>query len=91
MQCDYDPNMEIKATTNANWYGAPAPLFCAPTSKMPFTGYWDYSFNCDNPWKDPPEYCPDYPGQKGGQFVNDEPIENRLGRTDVEGCCWCKS
>ena len=91
MQCDYDPNMEIKATTNANWYGATAPLFCAPKSKLPFTGYWDYSYTCDFPWKDPPEYCSDYPGQKGGQFVNDDPIENKLGRTDVEGCCCCKS
>lgn len=39
MACPVDPGMEIKATTNAKWYGAPAPLFCAPKSKMPFTGY----------------------------------------------------
>ena len=64
------------------------PLFCGPKSKYPFTGYWDYGFQCDFPWKDPPEYCPDYPGQKGGRYDNSEPVENRNNRTDVEGCCW---
>ena len=88
MQCDVDPNMEQKASTQANWYGAPGPLFCGPKSKYPFTGYWDYGYMCDFPWKDPPEYCTDYPGQKGGQAVNDEPIPNGGNRTDVEGCCW---
>ena len=118
MQCEVDLNMEMKASTNANWYGAPGPLFCGPKSKYPFTvglmkhanahfscsnsvsrcqfdvflfidykGYWDYNFLCDFPWKDPPEYCPDYPGQKAGKFVNDEPVMNRLNRTDVEGEC----
>jgi len=43
---------------------------------------------CDYSWKDPPEYCGDYPGQKGGQYVMDEPVANRNGKTDVEGCCW---
>ena len=42
MACDVDINMETKATTQATWYGAPGPLFCAPKSKQPFTGYWDY-------------------------------------------------
>eukprot|EP00579_Thalassiosira_antarctica_P011373 CAMPEP_0201918770 /NCGR_PEP_ID=MMETSP0903-20130614/7834_1 /ASSEMBLY_ACC=CAM_ASM_000552 /TAXON_ID=420261 /ORGANISM="Thalassiosira antarctica, Strain CCMP982" /LENGTH=1230 /DNA_ID=CAMNT_0048455143 /DNA_START=36 /DNA_END=3725 /DNA_ORIENTATION=+ len=88
MQCDVDPTMTQKANTQANWYGAPGPLFCGPTSKYPFVGYWDYSHTCDFPWKDPPEYCTDYEGQKGGKFVNEEAVENRNGRTDVEGCCW---
>lgn len=88
MQCELDLEMEITATTTATWYGAPGPLFCKPKSKQEFTGYWDYSFECDFPWKDPPEYCPDYPGQKGGRYVNDEPVKNRANRTDVEGCCW---
>ena len=69
-------------------YGAPGPLFCGPKSKYPFTGYWDYGYMCDFPWKNPPQFCEDYPGQKGGQAVNDEPVPNGGNRTDVEGCCW---
>jgi hypothetical protein len=105
MQCEVDPNMELKASTTAMWYGAPGeinqinqcdcstirihsklrmtigPLFCGPKTKYPFTGYWDYGFECDFPWKDPPEYCPDYPGQKGGRYDNSEPVMNRNNRT----------
>ncbi|KAL9184834.1 hypothetical protein ACHAXT_002611 [Thalassiosira profunda] len=88
MQCDVDPDMEITATTQAKWYGAPGPLFCGPKSKYPFTGHWDYHHECDFSWEDPPRYCEDYPGQKGGRAVNDEPVANANGRTDVEGCCW---
>lgn len=88
LQCEVDPYMKIEATTAAGWYGAPAPLFCGPKSIYEFTGYWDYSHMCDFSWDDPPRYCTDYPGQKGGQFVNDEPVANGAGRTDVEGCCW---
>ena len=47
----------MKASTQATWYGAPGPLFCAPKSKQPFTGYWDYEKMCDNQWADPPQYC----------------------------------
>ena len=78
MQCEVDLDMEQRASTTAGWYGAPGPLFCGPKSKYPFVGYWDFSHMCDFPWKDPPEYCTDYPGQKGGQFVNDEPVENQV-------------
>ena len=88
MQCEVDPNMEITATTHAKWHGAPGPLVCGPKSKYPHTGYWDYTFECDFPWKDPPEYCGDYPGQKAGRYDNSEPVKNRGNRTDVEGCCW---
>lgn len=87
-QCEVDPDMEMVATTHATWYGAPGPLFCGPKSKYPFTGFWDYTYECDFPWKDPPEYCGDYPGQKGGRYDNSEPVLNRGNRTDVEGCCW---
>lgn len=48
-------------------------------------GYWDYGYICDDPWADPPKYCTDYPGQRGGRYVNDEPVKNRNNRTDVEG------
>ena len=89
MQCEVDPDMEMTATTQANWYGAPGPLFCGPRSKFPTVGYWDYSYICDYSWEDPPRYCTDYPGQKGGRPVNDEGgVPNANGRTDVEGCCW---
>jgi hypothetical protein len=81
MQCEVDPNMEITATTHATWYGAPGPLFCGPKTKYPYTGFWDYTYECD----DPPENCNDYPGQKSGRFDNSEPVMNRANRTDVEG------
>ncbi|KAL7509036.1 hypothetical protein ACHAXN_008233 [Cyclotella atomus] len=87
-QCAVDPEMTITATTHASWYGAPPGLFCGPTSTYPFTGYWDYSHWCDNPWANPPEYCDVYEGQKAGGIDNTEAVANRAGRTDVEGCCW---
>mmetsp|Transcript_28712 Transcript_28712/g.60380 ORF Transcript_28712/g.60380 Transcript_28712/m.60380 type:complete len:514 (-) Transcript_28712:81-1622(-) len=82
--------MRLVAATNANWYSAPAPLFCEPKddSENGFTGYWDYTLVCNNPWADPPMTCSDYEGQQGGGFVNRAPMENRNGRSDVEGCCW---
>merc|ERR1711916_65015 len=64
--CPKDPTMEIKATTNAKWYGAPAPLYCGPKSKYPSTGYWDYSAECNQPWADPPKTCDEYDGQLAG-------------------------
>ena len=150
MQCDVDLDMELTATTQASWYGAPGPLFCGPKVsavrlfgraastfgrqgsqcnaslvQIPVSGvsavrlfgraaptvgrqrsqcktcfcttcrYWDYSYTCDYSWKDPPEYCSDYPGQKGGRYVNEGDeggiaggVPNASGRTDVEGCCW---
>ncbi len=89
MQCDVDPGMVQVASTNAGWYGAPGPLYCGPTSDdRPFTGYWDAGYMCDHSWEDPPRYCEDYEGQRGGREVADEPAANRRNRTDVEGCCW---
>jgi len=88
MECPVDPNMSIKATTNAGWWGAPAPLFCGPKSEYPHTGVWEMGYYCDNKWAIPPESCDDYPGQKSGRYDNSSPVANRGGRTDVEGCCW---
>mmetsp|Transcript_43344 Transcript_43344/g.77906 ORF Transcript_43344/g.77906 Transcript_43344/m.77906 type:complete len:815 (-) Transcript_43344:179-2623(-) len=88
MECPVKKDMEITATTNAKWWGAPAPLSCGPTEKYPFTGYWDHSIDCNNAWVDPPLVCDDYEGQKGGNFNNESPSPNSSGRTDVEGCCW---
>lgn len=88
MQCEVDPNMDIRATTNSKWWGAPAPLFCGPKSVYPHTGFWDYTMTCHDPWADPPQHCEDYEGQKAGGFNNDSPTPNSSGRTDVEGCCF---
>jgi len=88
MECEVKADMEITATTNAKWWGAPAPLYCGPKSKYPFTGIWDYTKECNLPWNNPPEYCDDYPGQKAGGFDNSSPFPNSSGRTDVEGCCF---
>ena len=46
MACEVDPEMTLRATTHATWYGAPPPLFCAPKSKVPKAPRWDYS----EPW-----------------------------------------
>jgi hypothetical protein len=43
MACDVDPGMEMRASTQAGWYGAPAKLFCAPKSKVPKAPRWDYT------------------------------------------------
>lgn len=88
MQCPVDTGMTITATSNAKWYGAPGPLKCGPKSLYPTTGYWDYSYECNKPWANPPENCTDYPDQKAGREVSTEAVPNRNGRTDVEGCCW---
>jgi len=88
MECPVDPNMQITAVTNAKWWGAPAPLKCGPKSVYPFTGYWDHTYHCNNPWKNPPESCDQYEGQQAGGENNSAPFGNRNGRTDVEGCCW---
>eukprot|EP00457_Paulinella_chromatophora_P000817 gb/GEZN01000817.1/.p1 GENE.gb/GEZN01000817.1/~~gb/GEZN01000817.1/.p1 ORF type:complete len:1137 (-),score=196.58 gb/GEZN01000817.1/:144-3554(-) len=84
MECAVDPEMTIRASTSATWYGAPAPLFCAPKSLLPESPKWNYGA----PWCDPNvprntdmtalEYldylknpnsnCLDYPGQKAGGF-----------------------
>lgn len=50
MACDVDPDMEVRAYTQAKWYGAPAKLFCAPKSKVPKAPRWDFS----SPWCAPP-------------------------------------
>jgi len=80
--------MVILGTTNAKWYGAPAPFKCAPKTLYPTTGYWDYFYECNNPWANPPRVCTDYVGQKAGKEIKDTPVQNRNGRTDIEGCCW---
>lgn len=88
MECPVKSDMEITATTNAKWWGAPAPLYCGPKEKYPTTGFWDHSKECNKSWANPPEYCDVYEGQLAGGFDNTSPVLNRAGRTDVEGCCF---
>jgi len=88
MECKVDKKMSLKATTHAKWYGAPGPFFCGPKSEYPQVGIWDYTYACDNKWADPPQECTVYEGQKAGRYDNSQPVKNRNGRTDVEGCCW---
>ena len=76
-----DPDMTIKASTNALWFGAPGPLYCGPTTLYPTTGYWDFEYLCNSS-------CTVYEGQKAGREVTTSVIPNAAGRTDVEGCCW---
>jgi len=46
MACDVDPNMQLRAFTQATWYGAPAKMFCAPKSVVPKAPKWNYM----SPW-----------------------------------------
>jgi len=46
MECPVDPNMSITGVTHAKWYGAPAPMFCGPKTEYPFTGFWNYNYEC---------------------------------------------
>eukprot|EP00804_Cyclotella_cryptica_P016182 CCRYP_005704-RA/>CCRYP_005704-RA protein AED:0.09 eAED:0.09 QI:0/0.84/0.78/1/0.92/0.85/14/873/1725 len=89
MECPVDPNMSITAVTHAKWYGAPGPLFCGPkTEEQPFSGYWDYTYECNKAWANPPETCDVYEDQKAGRYDQSVAVANTAGRTDVEGCCW---
>jgi predicted chitinase len=88
MQCEVDPTLEITATTNAKWYGAPGPMKCGPKTKLPAPGYWDYRAECNKPWANPPEHCTEYAGQKAGKWMTGVSAANTAGRTDVEGCCY---
>merc|ERR1711865_70133 len=88
--------MELRAHTQAEWYGAPPKMFCAPKSKTPFpddvnqTTYFDYvnkGGSCKN-------YDPiksggwDFCGGKGCAGSPAPIFGHPEGRTDVEGCCW---
>lgn len=46
MACEVDNNMGMRASTQAEWYGAPPKLFCAPKSKVPKAPRWDFA----SPW-----------------------------------------
>jgi hypothetical protein len=55
MECKVNPNMVLRASTQAEWYGAPPGLFCAPKSLLPKVPRWDNN----GPWCAPAgtDYC----------------------------------
>merc|ERR1712085_132426 len=64
-------------------------MFCGPnTDERPFTGFWNYNYECNKGWANPPESCDVYEGQKAGRFDTSSAYESTGGRTDVEGCRW---
>jgi len=68
-ECPVDLSMDITATTNAGWIGAPPPLFCGPKSKYDGLGYWNPQKFCNGTNKScqgPPFY---YNGQTAGVHV----------------------
>jgi hypothetical protein len=78
MACDVDNDMELRAHTQAVWYGAPPALFCAPKSKLPKAPKWNWG----GPW------CP----QKGGYgyktpFPPDAPMDEYLAYVNKGGSC----
>merc|ERR1719203_93020 len=46
MACPVDNDMEFRAVTQVQWYGAPPKLFCAPRSRLPKAPRWDST----QPW-----------------------------------------
>jgi predicted chitinase len=78
MACDWDPKMEMRAHTQAQWYGAPPKLFCAPKSVVPKAPKWNWG----GPW------CP----QKGGYgykkpFPDDAPLSDYFAYVNKGGSC----
>jgi len=78
MACDVDPNMEMRAYTQAGWYGAPAKLFCAPKSKVPKAPRWDYSA----PWCAPEDGWGHVP-----PFADDVPLDEYFDYVNGGGSC----
>jgi predicted chitinase len=78
MACDVDPNMEMRAATQAQWYGAPPGLFCAPKSKVPKAPRWDYS----SPWCAPSDSADHIP-----PFADDVPLDEYFQYVKDGGSC----
>jgi predicted chitinase len=99
MACPRMPNAIISAVTNAKWYGAPGPVFCAPDSVMNAasgrndgrTGSWNFGA----PWCPPPLATAPGAGEAferaecqiyEGQKAGGYNWDGSSG--SVEGCCW---
>jgi hypothetical protein len=74
-ECPMDASMELTATTNAKWIGAPPPLFCGPKSKFNGLGYWNPMQFCGGPDRSCVGETFYYPGQLAGVHVskNEDP------------------
>jgi hypothetical protein len=86
MACEVDPNMELIASTQASWSGAPGPMFCAPKSKVAKAPRWNPAAGWCDPKVDHPhltgdkffaaanspdkQVCGVYEGQKGGEWAS---------------------
>jgi len=68
MACTVDPDMELRAHTHSTWYGAPAPLFCAPKSKVPKAPKWNHA----SPWCAPEGGWGYEPNKFQGGEINQE-------------------
>jgi len=76
-ECEVDPNMKLTSVSESIHEGDhPPPLECFPrTNEQTVTGHYDPTFLNED---------------LGGIMINVEGdvIPSKLGRTDVEGCCW---
>jgi len=70
LQCEVDPQMTIVAETHARWYGAPAPLFCAPKTTIAEAPRWDYGGWCPSTgqsWNQPQEWAEPFGSMPRGE------------------------
>ena len=103
MACPRDPTMVQSAVTNAAWYGAPGPFFCAPDATLRAanlltaegrTGRWNHNHDC---WPYPATE-EDFTPAEGPAYSRPECeiyVGQKGGRWEwdgsggsVEGCCW---
>ena len=76
--CDVEPNMMMRAHTQASWYGAPSKMFCASKSVVPKPPRWNFA----SPW------CP----QPGGYdyvptFRDNVSLDEYFGYENSGGSC----
>ena len=103
LACPNDPTMTQSASTNASWYGAPGPMFCAPDEMLRDlglltndgrTGYWNINHDC---WPYPATE-ENFTPAEGPSYSRDDCTVyagQKGGRWEwdgsggsVEGCCW---
>jgi len=71
LQCEVDPEMVVVASTSAQWYGAPPPLFCAPKSLLPEAPRWDTSGWCPvsgTNWDQATRFAPPFGAMARGEL-----------------------
>jgi hypothetical protein len=67
--CPENSQMQLEASTNADWWGAPPPLFCGPKSTYNNLGYWNPLKSCGGPNNSCEGEPFHYDGQQGGVYV----------------------